>query len=69
MRGLLPALRKPQPGVGEDLIHLVCCDDDVALCGEDVSGQAWTGGTQWCVVCKDLDPLPVACGPQCRVLW
>lgn len=27
---------------GDDVIrHLVCCDDDVAMCGEDLAGVAW----------------------------
>jgi hypothetical protein len=25
----------------DDLHHEVCCDEDTAVCGEDVTGHAW----------------------------
>lgn len=27
-----------------ELHHLTCCDDDIAICGADVSGQEWSNG-------------------------
>lgn len=40
-----------------ELFHTCCCDDDdVALCGEDVSMMPFTDGDgeQCCMVCEDL---------------
>lgn len=33
----LPATQPGSPGV-DDPIHAVCCDPDLALCGEDLTG-------------------------------
>lgn len=40
----------------DDLIHTTCChDDDLALCGADLTGEPWTeGGDNLCVVCEAL---------------
>ena len=50
-----------------DIIHTVCtfCSPDIALCGEDMSGDEYVDAAQdndddECVVCLDLEPLP--CG-------
>lgn len=51
--------------VDTDLIHSVCeCDENVALCGLDMTGHDWLPeGTTTCVVCYDLDELPCSrCG-------
>lgn len=43
-----------------DIMHLVCdCNDDIALCGTDVSGEPWNHDSDpdLCVVCADLDVL------------
>lgn len=40
-----------------DVDHLYCCDPDLALCGEDISGDVDLGD----------DPLPQPC-PLCEVL-
>jgi hypothetical protein len=60
--------RVPAPAAsstGDDLCHLVCCDDDRALCGTDVTDSSWTDDDDetTCVVCHDLDGLP--CRPGC----
>jgi hypothetical protein len=46
---------------GEDLRHVVCCDDDVALCGLDVSGDDWSGEGPVCVPCE----IEWKTGPPC----
>ena len=35
----------------DDLIHLVCCDNNTALCGVDVSDASWVDGDNECVPC------------------
>ena len=55
-------------GAVPDLFHRVCCDDDHALCGADVSGCPWgpLTGEQFCVVCDELDKAIESCGaPTC----
>ena len=40
-----------------DVEHWVCCDDEnLAVCGTDVTGEAWTelDDSQVCVTCRDL---------------
>lgn len=50
---------RPATDHGEQLDHVVCCDEDTALCGADVSGHSWGEGypdlTLMCVVCLDLE--------------
>ena len=46
------------PGVGDDVLHMVCCDDpvgDVAQCGTDVSADLWAEAETSCVVCAALE--------------
>jgi hypothetical protein len=46
------------------IIHVVCtaCDPDLALCGEDMTGDEFGGPVDGvdseCVVCIDLEHLP-----------
>lgn len=45
---------------GDGLVHIACCDDEnVALCGADVSGHEWNvdGTPTTCPICVDLDDL------------
>jgi uncharacterized protein (DUF1778 family) len=48
-----------------ELTHRYCCDENLALCGLDITelGEA-RPGEQDCVVCEDLDEADIAC-PQC----
>jgi hypothetical protein len=42
---------------GDDTVHEICCvDDDLAMCGEDVSGDEFAdgGAPPNCIVCADL---------------
>ncbi|MGW6292452.1 hypothetical protein [Streptomyces sp. NPDC055058] len=57
---LAPAPALPTTDHGQDLDHLVCCDEDTALCGADVSTHAWGvgGPAKMCDVCRDLKDLP-----------
>jgi hypothetical protein len=42
-------------------VCIVCCDDDTALCGRDVSSDPWTPDDDvTCVVCLDLENQPCA---------
>lgn len=56
-----------------DRHHIVCCDDDIAICGQDVSQHAWSDGkgTAQCQTCRrmerDGEPCPVpGCDPKDR---
>lgn len=57
-----PAPEETRPGTEDGALeHLVCCDEDAALCGADVSEVGW--GPGWdvvppqdkCVVCLEMD--------------
>lgn len=55
------------------MVHVVCCDDDVALCGwrpkGPCLGQASAETTE-CVVCLDMFLLDVPCGVEgCADRW
>lgn len=58
----------PQPsttGTDTDLTHLYCCDPDIAICGEDLSGTPEVDEDgQLCVVCEDLEFQPCACAER-----
>lgn len=50
----------------DDLTHLYCCDDELALCGLDLRGvpENLDPDALMCVVCVDLSPLACWwCGP------
>lgn len=50
---------------GVEIFHMFCCDENVAMCGTDVTGLPRTSGEgeQECVVCVALDALDCAvCG-------
>lgn len=55
-----------------DLRHIVCCDEDLAFCGEDLTDQPWeaTERTEPCLTClvieSDLNRKHRGCGsPLC----
>ncbi|MFJ2004761.1 hypothetical protein [Streptomyces chartreusis] len=62
MTTLAPEPAQPATDHGQDLDHVVCCDEDTALCGVDVSDAVWGAGlpdlTVMCVVCRDLAVKP-----------
>ncbi|OPC84177.1 hypothetical protein B4N89_27520 [Embleya scabrispora] len=52
--------------VGDDLVHAFCCDPDLGLCGEDLSGTSWAADDDIdCVVCADLEEAGWPCDPDC----
>lgn len=56
-----PLLERPTQGAADELDHIVCCQEDIAICGTDTSGLPWTWGMRdgrACIVCADLEPLP-----------
>lgn len=63
MTTLAPEPTVTDPASTDGLDHIVCCDDDVALCGLNVADHEWgTGDPQpTCVVCRELQ------GKPCRI--
>lgn len=57
----------PQPattGPGDpDTFHLVCCSTEIAMCGEDVSGDNWTDGEGEtpCPLCAWVEDANLPC--------
>lgn len=49
-------------GANADLMHLVCgwsCNDDLALCGLDVTNEPWgEDEANVCLVCDEIDRGP-----------
>lgn len=67
-------LSTPEPSDGGDtpgLHHYTCCDDDLALCGTDLSGCDWVeagneSDEDLCIVCLELAKAGAAChAPNC----
>jgi hypothetical protein len=64
-------LERPAPDVGlsTDVDHLVCCDEDVALCGVDVAGQRVCPedcGHPTCPMCALMSAEDIPCrDPGC----
>jgi hypothetical protein len=58
------------PSTAADLQHVACCrNDDMALCGTDVTDAPWLDDETSCVVCVDLDefdacPFGGSCPPE-----
>lgn len=58
---------RPPPtdsGTADELHHLYCHDENLALCGADLTNVEERDphpNEQHCVVCIDLDPLPCPC--------
>jgi hypothetical protein len=66
---------RPRPQVAasadDDIIHTVCCDPDLAMCGEDVTGADWVyNPDRDCALCKIVEvsglPCPVT---GCQPVW
>lgn len=65
----LPDTVKAPTGSGS-LIHTVCCDDNRALCGRDVSRDPWRTPKrpdESCVVCEELAEAPTCGAAFCRL--
>lgn len=55
-------LDRPAPaGSSADVLHLTCCDDDVAMCGEDVSKHEWADDGPPCPLCKLVQDEGLPC--------
>ena len=54
--------KRPDPG---DEFHLFCCDENIALCGVDLTHVPITDGVDEtpCPMCFDLEDSPCACSP------
>lgn len=57
---LVDVLALPAPTSAEDVTHTVCCDEDRAICGTDVTGQRWGGVSDptTCPVCAEAEWRP-----------
>lgn len=55
--------------LGDDTTHVVCCDENTALCGLDMTHVPWTSPDEdtTCVVCADLDEQGYC--PTCGGAW
>lgn len=55
----------------DDVEHLVCCDENISLCGEDVSDRNMiddSDGLSYegvCVICVALHVTGLPCSPNC----
>lgn len=62
----LPRPTMPGPvGTDEDLIHLWCCDENVALCGVDLAGEVVSESFREddiCPLCRLVDNAGGSCG-------
>lgn len=66
----VPEIEEALSGTGDDDVeHLVCCREEVALCGERLDG--WIDGDgsgDTCIRCEVIDRAAVPCGaPFCRL--
>lgn len=62
----LPNLRST--GAADEPLHIVCCDENRALCGEDVSGHNWTPNGVLCEQCEIAEAQRGGCGRlSCRL--
>ncbi|MCX5537831.1 hypothetical protein OG785_45575 [Streptomyces sp. NBC_00006] len=50
------------PSVGDETVHLYCCDENRAICGVDLTDMPEVDEDENCVVCIDLEETPC---PDC----
>lgn len=60
MTTLAPAPLATEATPDEGLSHVVCCIDDIALCGTVVADLDWMDDDEdpTCVVCRELENKP-----------
>lgn len=61
-----PAVRsRPVEEIEEEIVHEMCCDDDIALCGTYVPGDEWVDEDEeiTCPLCRLVKFCP-KCGDQ-----
>lgn len=56
--------RPAATGDSAEINHIVCCDDDTALCGADVTGDPWSDEGPECRACV----TEWSAGPPCPVV-
>lgn len=55
-------LTRPEPvAVDDNLDHLVCCDDNLATCGTDVTDVTWVDSPTTCPTCAYIDEHDLPC--------
>lgn len=57
-----------RPKADDSLDHVYCCDENVSLCGLDLSDVPIVklDADRLCKICEELADLP--CGPECPYL-
>lgn len=58
-------------GGGDGIVHLWCCDENVAWCGHDISdAEEWAQSAESdeCVVCVYMWRTGYPCSPNCKVV-
>lgn len=51
-----------------DILHLTCCDEGIAFCGEDVSQHPWDTEGELCPLCELVDKEELPCPvPGCPI--
>jgi hypothetical protein len=54
----------PDVAAASPVDHVVCCrDDNLALCGTDVTDEPWADPVDLCVVCDALAAEVARCSP------
>ena len=63
----VPETKPGETGTEDELIHVVCCDPDVAMCGMDVSGYRWVPHDEpaTCELCAIAYEEDLPC-PKCH---
>ena len=60
----LPAPTRIRPHQDGDPIHLWCCDEDTAMCGEDISAEETmddVADDELCPLCRLIDDSNLPC--------
>lgn len=64
-----PGLSLLVSGGSPDLQHITCCDDDLAMCGQDVTGHVWASDEEaerFCPMCFLVEEEGLPCpAPGC----
>lgn len=51
-----------------DIFHLYCCDENLGLCGFDLSeaSEGFSDNDQFCIVCEELELSEEYACPKCN---